>query len=83
MVGGPVVGVLLGIVGVIFVLLGYFALGVCGNGTSLIYFGIGVALFGGGLALSGQIPVATILFLMFVGLVIAGILLTNAAGCAI
>ena len=83
MVGGPVVGALLGIVGVVFIALGVLSLGACGNGTALIYFGIAIALFGGGTAVSGLIQAATFLFIIFIILVIAGVVLSSHAGCAV
>lgn len=83
MVGGPVVGTLLAVVGVVFIVLGILSWGVCGHGTSLVYMGVAAVLFGAGLAVTGLIAPATVFFLVFIALIVAGLVTTSQAGCPI
>ena len=81
MPGGPVLAGVVGLLSIIFFALGYIDLGTCSNGLSLIYFGIGVVLIAGALALVGQIYPALLCFVLFLILVLAGLALSHGGAC--
>jgi hypothetical protein len=83
MVGGPIVAAVVGTLAIVFGVLGYLSLGACGNGYSLIYFGLAILLVGAAAALVGQIVPSLLFFVVFLLLVVVGLILAHGASCAI
>jgi hypothetical protein len=79
--GGPVPTIVLVLVGAALFLLGYFQLGDCGGGYSLILFGLGVYAIGAAATPPWQSVLGAGIF--GTALLLIGIIITSGAGCTL
>ncbi len=74
MVGGPFAAVFAVVLGIVFVVVGFLNLPVCGGGPAYFWFGLAVMAFGGAAATVGSIPA------LFAGLAIGFLLVGIGVG---
>jgi hypothetical protein len=77
------VAIALGVLSAIFYLLAFLSLGTCGDGTSLIYVGLGFLLIATSFASYGGSKLSLGVFFLFLAFILVGLYLTYGAGCAI
>jgi hypothetical protein len=77
------VGVVLGVLSAIFYLLAFLSLGTCGDGTSIIYVGLGFLLIATSVASFGGSKLSLGVFFLFLAFVLLGLYVTYGAGCTI